>query len=365
MARKKGSGEGTIYKRDKGWRGQMRIGGKRVSFSGKTKSEVIEKISAARTDHNRGAYVFDNDITVREYSEIWLDKYQAPRLTEQTLVQYEGLFNNHILPTWGEIKLQDLNKQELEQGYAEIFSKKDYSHQFLNIISSQLKAMLNQAVIDEIIVKTPHLGVRLNKLRPPKKVSAYSREDHLKIIEHCQNSKLDYVFYFMITTGVRFGEAVALNWDDVDLKNQTVSINKTSVELHGSPVIQDKPKTLAGIRTISIGKSVTDFLVRIKSEQDPELNMRNLVFPNSRYNIITSANYTRRWQMVCDKLKIEYIGKHSLRHTWATRALEEGTNVKVVSVMLGHKDVITTMNIYQDVLASFQSEVVAGLEKWS
>ena len=62
---------------------------------------------------------------------------------------------------------------------------------------------------------------------------------------------------------------------------------------------------------------------------------------------------------------IGYSGKHALRHTWATRALEEGMNIKVVSVMLGHKDVITTMNIYQDVLNSFQSEVIKGLEKWN
>ncbi|MCB6992210.1 site-specific integrase [bacterium 210820-DFI.6.37] len=153
-----------------------------------------------------------------------------------------------------------------------------------------------------------------------------------------------------MSTGMRFGEAVALTWGDVDFKKKTIRINKTSVEMHGSPIIQPHTKTSSGTRIISISDNVVKFLREVKKSLNKELNYRNLVIPNTRYGILTSANMNKRWRRVCAILDIPYQGVHALRHTWATRALEKGIDVKTVSEMLGHKNVITTMNIYQDVL---------------
>ena len=359
MAKKKGSGEGSVYRYKKGWRGQLKIGEKRISVTGKTKGEVVEKLAAARTDYSRGLLVFDNDVTVDEWVKIWLERRMRPKLKEQSMIRLEGLFNNHLLPVLGEYKLQDLTKSLLEQKYAEIFQKKTskaykektYSHSTVNSLSASFKKCLQYAVDEGLLAKNPHKGVELHKLRPPKKISAYSLEDHKKIVDFTRNNgQLYWIYYLLISTGMRFGEAVALTWKDIDLKKKTIRINKTSVELHGSPIIQEHTKTSSGTRTISIPESVVDFLKEVKKSQDKELNYRNLVMCNTRYGIITSANTRKRWQTVCTTLGIEYQGVHSLRHTWATRALEKGLDIKVISDMLGHKNVITTMNIYQDVL---------------
>ena len=80
--------------------------------------------------------------------------------------------------------------------------------------------------------------------------------------------------------------------------------------------------------------------------------------PNTRYGIIASANTRKRWQRVCAELDIPYHGIHALRHTWATRALEAGAPVKTVSALLVHKNVITTMNTYQDVFKESQEIVL-------
>jgi integrase len=192
---------------------------------------------------------------------------------------------------------------------------------------------------------------------------AYSLEDHRKIVEFTRNNgQLYWIYYLLISTGMRFGEAVALTWDDVDLKKKTIRIHKTSVEMHGSPIIQEHTKTSSGTRTISISDNVVTFLKEVKNSQEKELNYRNLVMCNTRYGIITSANTRKRWQKVCATLDIEYQGVHSLRHTWATRALEKGIDVKVVSHMLGHKNVITTMNIYQDVLPAEKEKAAKQLD---
>lgn len=370
MAKKKGSGEGSVYRYKKGWRGQLQIGKHRISVTGKTKGEVVEKLAAARTDYNRGLLVFDNDVTVNEWVNIWLEKRMRPKLKEQSMIRLEGLFNNHLLPVLGEYKLQDLTKSLLEQKYAEIFQKKTskaykektYSHSTVNSLSASFKKCLQYAVDEGLLAKNPHKGVELHKLRPPKKISAYSLEDHKKIVDFTRNNgQLYWIYYLLISTGMRFGEAVALTWKDIDLKKKTIRINKTSVELHGSPIIQEHTKTSSGTRTISIPESVVDFLKEVKKSQDKELNYRNLVMCNTRYGIITSANTRKRWQTVCATLGIEYQGVHSLRHTWATRALEKGLDIKVISDMLGHKNVITTMNIYQDVLPAEKAKAAEQL----
>lgn len=359
MAKKKGSGEGSIYRYNNGWRGQLKIGDKRISVTGRTKGEVVEKLAAARTDYSRGVLVFDNDVTVQEWVNIWLEKRMRPKNQDQSMIRLEGLFNNHLIPVLGTYKLQDLTRPLLEQAYAEIFQKKTgknykektYSHSTVNSLSSSFKKCLQYAVEEGILAKNPHEGVHLHKLRPPKKVSAYSLEDHQKIVDFTRNNgQLYWIYYLLISTGMRFGEAVALTWDDVNLKNRTISITKTSVEMHGSPIIQQQTKTSSGTRTISIPDTVVAFLKEVKKSQDQKLNYRNLVMCNNRYGIITSANTRKRWQKVCATLDIKYQGVHALRHTWATRALEKGLDIKVISDMLGHKNVITTMNIYQDVL---------------
>lgn len=370
MTKKKGSGEGSIFRYEYGWRGQLTLDGKRISFSGRTKTEVVEKMAAARTDYSRGQYVFNNDMTVKDWVPIWLYRKKRPKLAEQSLIRLEGLFRNHLLPVLGDYRLQDLSKALLEEKYAEIFQKKtgkkyketEYSHSTVNSLSVSFKQCLQFAVEENLLTKNPHDGVELHKLRPPKKIDSFTLEEHQKIVEYTRNNgQLYWLYYLLISTGMRFGEAVALTWTDVDLKNKTIRINKTSVELHGSPIVQQHAKTNAGTRTIAISDHVVQFLREVKKGLDKELNYRNLVIPNTRYGILTSANMNRRWKRVCAILEIPYQGVHALRHTWATRALEKGIDVKTVSQMLGHKNVITTMNIYQDVLPEQKAKAADAL----
>lgn len=367
---KKANGEGTIYRRGNSWRGQITIDGKRISRTGKTKADVIKALAEARTDSERGLFVAESGITVSEWVELWLDKKMRPKLTEQSFIRYAGLFRNHLLPHLGDYCLQDLTRSLLEEKYAEIFQEKSdkdyqepqYSHSTVNALSSAFKKCLQYAVNENVLPRNPHDGVELHKLRPPKKVNAYSMEDHKKIVEYTRNNgSLYWLFYLLISTGLRFGEAVALTWDDIDFKNKTLNVNKTSVEIHGRPSIQKHTKTSSGTRIIALPDRVISFLKEVRKSQDQELNYRNLVIPNRNYGIITSANMRRRWQRVCAELDIEYNGLHALRHTWATRALEKGIDVKTVSDMLGHKNVITTMNIYQDALQDHKEKAANKL----
>ena len=169
------------------------------------------------------------------------------------------------------------------------------------------------------------------------------------------------LYYFLISTGMRFGEAAALTWNDIDLTTGEIRINKTAVAIHGSMTIQDRTKTTAGTRTIFVGQNITEWLRWHKSTLDEEANYQNLAFPNQRYNVINQQNAVLAWTKLQEKLEISHQGMHALRHTWATRALEEGIDIKVVSQMLGHKNIITTMNLYQDVLDTEKQKAACTL----
>ena len=348
---------GSIFKDGSRWRGQVTVNGQRKSVSGKTKKEVEKKLAELQV---KPIYEREN-ITVEEWCNYWLHTRKEPALSEQSFIRLEAQFKNHVYPYIGQLQINELTPFILEEMYAKVFQKKPsgknyqiktYSHATVNAIAVQLKNCLKFAVDRNIILKNPHDGVELHKLRPPKKIEAYTSADQRRIINICKGCKEIHkrLFYFLISTGMRFGEAAALTWDDIDLETGAVNITKTAVAIHGSMLIQEHPKTRAGVRTIYVAPTTLEWLKWHKTTLNEEANYRNLVFPNMRYNITNQQNAILAWKKFCESNDLEYKGMHALRHTFATRALEAGIDIKVVSSMLGHKNVITTMNIYQDVM---------------
>lgn len=369
--RKRGNGEGSVFQRTDsngkviGWRGQQYIGNKRKSYSGKSKQQVIDEMALDRADFNRGVYVPDDDTTVGQWVEYWLEHKKKPYVKEQTFGYILYHFNNYILPHLKNVKLQELTPALIEDTYNKAFvvgKKADgssYSDSTIKQASSYFNRCLKDAVASGKLVTNPHDNVKRPKGVSAKAINAYSPEDQQKIVDYCKNSSslYDGIFYVLIGTGMRVGECIVLTWDDVDLRKQTISINKTFVKFGGTTFVQNSPKTSKGNREISISKNITDYLKKKKQATDQERNIRNLVFPNSKYKTMFESDLRNRFQKICAILNIEYYGMHSLRHTWATRCLEKNIPVKVVSEMLGHEDVSTTMNTYQSVLRNQQEEV--------
>lgn len=360
---------GSIFKDGSRWRGQTTVNGKRKSVSGKTKKEVEKKLAELQIIP---VYEKEN-ITVEEWCDYWLHTRKEPTLSEQSFIRLEAQFKNHVYPYVGQLQIHELTPFILEEMYAKVFATKQtrrkykvktYSHATVNAIAVQFKNCLQFAVDRNVLSKNPHNGVELHKLRPPKKIEAYASADQKKIVGLCKHGKETNkrLFYFLISTGVRFGEAAALTWDDVDLKTGSVNITKTAVAIHGSMVIQEHPKTRSSVRTIYVAPTTLEWLKWHKTTLDEEANYRNLVFPNMRYNITNQQNAILAWKNFCINNELEYKGMHALRHTFATRALESGIDVKVVSSILGHKNVITTMNIYQDVMTDQKIKAIHTMD---
>ena len=364
MGRTAGSGQGSVYKRGNKWRGQININGKRMSFTADKKKDVLDWIASVRTEATFGFTPIDKEYTVEEWMEIYFKKWYKPRVTQSTYNNTYNLIKNHLYPVLGDVLLKDLNASIIQEAYPKMWADKKskkymeckYSDGTIKIFSTAFKQALRCAQNEGLIRKNPHYGVVVPKTGVVKQVDAYTVEEQRKIIEYTrEKDDINRVFYLLIATGMRVGECIALTWDDVNLEEGTININKTAVNHGGHMVIQNHPKTEQSMRQIYIADNTVVFLRRLKANSKLE-ETRDLVLYNEHGNIYHTSALRSRWMKVCAELQIPYKNLHALRHSWATRAIENKVEVQTVSKMLGHKSIATTMDIYNSVFAEQKKE---------
>lgn len=299
--------------------------------------------------------------------EEWLTHYIKPSSKQRTFEQYSRAAQIHILPYLGDVELTDLTPFVLQKfitGLTENGNKRTDKGLSPNFVKTILSIIQNSLKTAHLVGYLPEFSA--NKIKRPKpkekQVECFSAWEQKKIEEAALSAKKDKYrgIILCLYTGLRIGELLALTWSDVDFEKSILSVTKTCHDgnENGKHIrIIDTPKTENSRRQIPLSKTLVKMLKEIKKKSKCEFVIADGEKP------VFIRSYQRMFELLLKKLKLPHKGFHSLRHTFATRALECGMDVKSLSEILGHKNAMITLNRYAHSLWEHKAEMMNKLSK--
>lgn len=366
---------GTTVYRSNIYLGIDVITGKKVktSVTGRTKKEVRQKAKEAQQNFEKNGCTVTKAVPVKNYrelAELWLDSYELT-VKPQTFVATRRMLYNHLIPVFGDIKLEKLSVNYI-QGHINDLSQK-FVH--FGTIHSINKRVLQYGVSLQLIPYNPARDVILPKVtRPESKAIKFIDYDDLKTLmsymEKISNQKYvyyyDYVLYsVLLATGCRFGEVVALDWSDIDFNESTIDINKNynrTVDIVGSP------KSKAGYRVISIDQKTVHLLKLYRNRQRQLFQSAGCDTPKIVFSTPTREYQNIAIRQECLDRRLEELNCprftfHAFRHTHASLLLNAGISYKELQYRLGHATLAMTMDIYSHLSKDKEKEAVSYYEK--
>ena len=381
MSKKKANGEGSISKRSDGrFMGRYTVNGKRKSVYGSTHEEVRKKLNEIFNDIAKGGYIEPSKETFGSWVQEWLLTYAFPTVKQSTYISYEGYVRIHLLPELGATKLSALSKEQLQRFFnkksAGSHDKKGLSPKTLKNIYNMLNSTLEQAITNDKIARNPLRGVKLPKLEK-KEIRILEEDEQTKLQIAAQNSPELQAFgiIFTLSTGVRLGELIGIKCSDLNYQRHSVFIRRTVSRLQridddgnlikksegvkSTEIVVRTPKSANSQREIplfdELWKGLLSYCKKMKLLMEDlgiPYDADSYLFCNYSGEAYDPRVYEDLFKRTLKAAKLDNINFHALRHTFATRALEAGMDIKVLSSILGHAQASTTLNLYAHALAN-------------
>lgn len=355
--------------------------GKRHSITTKTLEELRQKEAGILKNNLDGIRSEAANTTVNDIFDLWCSMKRG--LKDNTFQNYQYMYHMFVAPDFGRLKVQTLKKSDVKQFYNKLLDERGLRVNTIDNVHTVLHQVLQIAVDDNYMRN----NVSDNVLRELKQSHNIDKTHKKALTIPEQNLFLEFlkpecspyhhwypVFTVMLGTGMRVGEVTGLRWCDISLDANMIEINHTLVYYNhaenGCYFNVHTPKTEAGKRMIPMLQSVKEAFLEEKKYQE-QFGLKctavidgytDFIFIN-RFGGVqhqgTLNKAIRRIIRDCNDKQLESGAKnpvllpsfscHSLRHTFTTRMVESGVNVKVVQEVLGHKDVSTTLDVYTDV----------------
>ena len=293
----------------------------------------------------------------------WLKNYVLPSVKIRTYERYSLIVNLHIRDKIGMLELDDLTPLLLQQYITELLQSgnrktgKGLSANSVNAIISVLQSSLKTANFLGLTAEYTADKVKRPKLKE-KPVECFSLKEQKQIEQAILSGRKDKLYGILLClySGLRIGELIALQWSDIDFTKGILTVSKSCHDGKDGLII-DEPKTTTSRRVIPLPKQLLPILKGIKKKSHSPF----VVSANGKP--VSVRSYQRSFELLLKKLKIPHRGFHSLRHTFATRALECGMDVKTLSEILGHKNPTVTLNRYAHSLMEHKADMMNRLGK--
>lgn len=336
---------------------------------------------------SKGLNVDKQKIMLNDLAKVYLEN-KRKTVQQTTFYTMTITYNSYIRDKIGNIRLKDIKRSMSKGFYLDLLSgEKHLSVSTLARIDCILLPMLEMAVYDDIILKNPARGVIGEIKREcgerPTKVCALNEDEQIAFINYAMKSakhqNIKNLLIFLLGTGCRVGEALGIRWEDLDFKNNIISINHSvayiKIDGHYKQIIK-RPKSFAGNRKIPM---LSDVRKALLSEKEKQLALgitqlvvdgySNFVFVSERGKLHTRENVATQIKQIVREYNQEHpdnpiseFTTHQLRHTFATQLCKKSDDLKAIQSILGHADISTTLNVYADATQDGINKSMEALE---
>jgi integrase len=355
---RRGNGEGSIrLHADGGWEASIRLNGRRYWLRGKTQSAVRQKLAQLKREHHIGTLVPPQRLTLGDFLDQWLETGRAD-WRPKTIHGYTVIVRNYWKPELGHVQLQRLAPSMVAACYTRWRTSRSGGtllnvHRCLHraLVVAVRWGLVSRNVADA--VEPPRAHRRKPELWSPEQAATFlaaTREDQWHVL-----------WALLLGTGCRLGEAVGLQWQDVDLDAGTVMIRRALVWAGTTPN-ENEPKTISGIRLLALPSFTIDALREHHAKQGSVAQTDRIV---TLANGQSPAPWICRnaFHRACRKLGLPPMRRHDCRHLAASLLIAQGVALPAVAQRLGHASPAITAAIYSHALNGSDAQAAAALDR--
>lgn len=336
------------------------------SIYGKSYAEIKEKLKSEQQKEKA-----ENPITAhmlfKELLNRWLQNNKI-RYKQSTYSKYKYMIDKHIIPIIGDMKVTDVNVPMINTFLGNkmkdggLHDDKGLSPAYVRTMALIINDALNYAIIEEI--RSPIKSEIFKPSVKQCKITTLSHAEYNHLSEYCQEH-LNYTsigILIALNTGLRVGEICALRWKDIDTDSHLLRVNNTVSRIKNDEDkcswIMETPKTASSLRDIPISETLMSALLQICRLSDSDY----IVSENE--NFVNPRTFEYRYHKEICASKVTNVNFHALRHTFATRCVEGGMDIKTLSEILGHSNVSITLNTYVHSSLELKKSQIEKVEKF-
>lgn len=328
--------------------------GKKYDLTAKTTQELDDKVQKKKQELEYGA-LNNANMKVKVWAERWLETYKKPNIVHRNYTNYRGIINNIIVPRIGNLKMSDIQHIHLQDL---LNSLTTYSFWYVNYVKNTLSGMFSIALDNKIIRSDPAHGLIVSNKLSKGSHRVMRADEEKALVKVCDTHRFGLFPLFMLYCGMRNGEALALTWNDIDIKERIINIDKALESGKGQI---KAPKTPSGVRKVPIPKI---FLERLKKEKEGK-DLNALVVTTYKGTQCKDVNVY--WKSIKKEMDIsagaeakdgkivksalwededDALTPYCLRHTYCTNLFRSGVHINVAKYLMGHSNVQIVTEIY-------------------
>ncbi len=377
-------GEGTIRKKGNGYEGRItvEVNGvrKQVSVYDKSQRVVVEKMQELKKKRDDNYYIENKNITLEEWLKEWMKVYKKPYISPRT---YQGYVEKSktILEHLGNMQLQKIELYHLQKFISDL-QNEGKSPKSLRHYYSILKMCFDDAIMCRHISLNPTRNLKLPSMRR-KELNIMTKEEQLVFEGFMKKYRMGTAYIVLVNTGLRAGELSGLTWKDVDFENKALYVRRgmqkiTTYDDDFNKVKRERKvtdvKTENSYRVVpmldKVVRILQEYKEKVQAEQEELAELGegfkedDFIFKTKYNHPITSEYLRKTCQGICKSNNFRKVGIHELRHTFATRSIEAGIDLRVLQEILGHASYSTTADIYVHILGQAKLSQMNRLEDY-